>query len=106
MADGRSLSFSAVTILQALASGYRYGFDVMDATGLPSGTVYPSLSRLERSAFIKAHWEDPRIARAQKRPQRRYYEVTPAGAEVLEQALVRYRALTRLSPSPSDETKM
>ncbi len=42
----RSLSFSAVTILQALASGYRYGFDVMDATVLPSGTVYPSLSRL------------------------------------------------------------
>ena len=99
------MSFSAVTILQALASGYRYGFDVMDATGLPSGTVYPSLSRLERSGFIKAHWEDPRIAREQKRPPRRYYDVTPSGAEVLEQALVRYRALTRLSPYPSEEAK-
>ena len=90
----RHLSFSTVTVLQALASGYRYGFDVMDATSLPSGTVYPALSRLERAGFIHAHWEDARIAREEKRPPRRYYEVTPAGAEVLEEVLAQYRSLT------------
>ena len=37
------LSHSAAAILQALANGYQYGFDVMDVTGLPSGTVYPAL---------------------------------------------------------------
>jgi DNA-binding PadR family transcriptional regulator len=90
----RSLSFSTVTVLQALASGFRYGFDVMDATSLPSGTVYPALSRLERSGFIRANWEDARIAQVEKRPPRRYYDVTPAGAEVLEKVLALYRSLT------------
>ena len=90
----RRLSFSTVTVLQALAAGYRYGFDVMDATSLPSGTVYPALSRLERSGFIRAQWEDARIAQGEKRPPRRYYEVTPVGAEVLEEVLAQYRSLT------------
>jgi PadR family transcriptional regulator PadR len=34
-----NLSLSATAILQALAHGYKYGFDIMDVTGLPSGTV-------------------------------------------------------------------
>ena len=34
-------------ILQALDNGYYYGFDIMDVTGLPSGTVYPALRRME-----------------------------------------------------------
>ena len=37
----RRLSITAVSVLQAIASGYQYGFDVIDQTGLPSGTVYP-----------------------------------------------------------------
>lgn len=88
-----------MTVLQALASGYRYGFDVMDATSLPSGTVYPALSRLERSGFIRAQWEDARIAQGEKRPPRRYYEVTPVGAEVLDDALAQYRSLTDVRAS-------
>jgi hypothetical protein len=27
-------------VLQANAGGYRYGFDIIDQTGLPGGTVY------------------------------------------------------------------
>lgn len=89
----RPLSLSTVTVLQALASGYAYGFDVMDATSLPSGTVYPILSRLERAGFIRAHWEEAAAAREEKRPARRYYKVTPTGVEVLEEMIERYRAL-------------
>jgi hypothetical protein len=33
-----ALSYTALFVLQALAQGYRFGFDVMDATRLPSGT--------------------------------------------------------------------
>ena len=47
MSDGH-LSYTAVSILTAVADGVRYGFDIMDRTELPSGTVYPALSRLER----------------------------------------------------------
>ena len=34
-------------VLRAVAAGHRYGFDVMEACALPSGTVYPALRRLE-----------------------------------------------------------
>ena len=37
-------------IIHAVGAGHRYGFDVMDATGLASGIVYPALSRLEDAA--------------------------------------------------------
>src|SRR4026208_1158980 len=46
------LSYSAAVILQALANGYQYGFDIMDITGLPSGTVYPPLRRLQENGFV------------------------------------------------------
>lgn len=90
----RSLSFTAVTVLHAIASGSRHGFDIIDATGLPSGTVYPALGRLERDGLVRSAWEDPTTARDQKRPPRRYYRVTAPGARVLETELARYRALS------------
>ena len=46
------LSFAAAVILQALDNGYKYGFDIMDVTGLPSGTVYPALRRLEDNGYV------------------------------------------------------
>ncbi|MGH9312805.1 MAG: PadR family transcriptional regulator [Vicinamibacterales bacterium] len=89
----RGLSFAAVSVLHAVARGYKYGFDVIDATGLPSGTVYPALSRLERDGYLRSDWEDEQAARADKRPPRRYYRMTAPGVRALEDALKRYRAL-------------
>src|ERR671928_138086 len=43
MSPSTSLSYSAAVVLQAVANEYRYGFDIMDMTGLPSGTVYAVL---------------------------------------------------------------
>lgn len=73
------LSPALLAVLDALAAGSRYGFDVIDATGLPSGTVYPALARLEHEALVSSRWEDHRIAQREKRPPRRYYEVTATG---------------------------
>ena len=50
------LSHSAALILKAISLGYRYGLDVMEATGLPSGTVYPALRRLERDELVESRW--------------------------------------------------
>ena len=49
----RRLSITTLSALHAISNGVRYGFDVIDATGLPSGTVYPALSRLERDGVIR-----------------------------------------------------
>lgn len=92
----RRLSIAAVTVLHAVASGAAYGFDVIDATGLPSGTVYPALARLERDGHVRSDWEDAESAREEKRPRRRYYRVTAPGLRVLGAELARYHALRPL----------
>src|SRR5215218_6747230 len=83
-------------VLVALARGVRHGFDVLDATGLPSGTVYPILRRLEASGLVKSRWEAVQIARDEGRPPRRYYELTGAGAEALHEALQRHPDVRRV----------
>jgi len=88
-----TITYPTALILQALAHGYRHGFDIMDITGLPSGTVYPALRRLERAGAVSSNWEDAEVAQDEQRPTRRYYELTASGVESLEQAVARYRQL-------------
>jgi DNA-binding PadR family transcriptional regulator len=89
----RRLSYAALSVLHAVASGVRYGFDIMDRTDLPSGTVYPALSRLARDGYVKSHWEDLRKAHDDRRPPRRYYRITPHGERALGGALQRFRSM-------------
>lgn len=95
------LSYVALFILQALAQGYRFGFDVMDATGLPSGTIYPALRRLEAQGLVESNWEVDADARRANRPRRRYYQLTKAGRAQLVEADSRYRAVAKLFPRRS-----
>lgn len=89
----RPLSMSAATVLHAISAGVRYGFEIMEATRLPSGTVYPVLSRLERSGLVRGKWERTRVARKEKRPARRYYSITADGTKQLERTLEHFRTL-------------
>jgi PadR family transcriptional regulator PadR len=95
----RPLSFSAASVLRAIADGVRYGFDIMDRTQLPSGTVYPALSRLERDGFVKSHWEDLQKAHGDRRPPRRYYRITTEGDRALRRAIERFQTLQPLRVS-------
>lgn len=96
MADSESrkapLSYNATLVLQALAQGHRYGFDVMRVADLPSGTVYPLLRRLEASGLVRSTWEDENAAHAEGRPARRYYEPTAEGESALAEARARIAA--------------
>jgi PadR family transcriptional regulator PadR len=91
-----SLSYGSAAILHAVASGSRFGFDIMDVTGLTSGTVYPALDRLESSGYLKSTWEDTAAAHADGRPARRYFTLTASGATALRAALAKYKALRPL----------
>src|SRR5215510_9904890 len=84
------LSYTGLFVLQALAQGYRFGFDIMDVTGLPSGTVYPALRRLETLGLVSSDWETSKEARDNARPRRRYYELPPTGRAQLVEAESRY----------------
>ena len=95
-----NLSFGTVSILHAIASGSRFGFDIMAATGLTSGTVYPALDRLEQLGLLRSHWEDESTAHSEGRPARRYFRLTAAGAKALESAIDRFRALRPIRIDP------
>jgi len=98
------LSYTMALILQALESGYRYGFDIMTITGLASGTVYPALRRLEDAGFVVSKWERPGIAQQEQRPLRKYYEVTKAGRPALAEARQRFRLLAQLEPLTTNKS--
>ena len=91
------ISHTSALILQIIDSGRVYGFDIMEATGLPSGTIYPALRRLEKESLVQGSWEDKRNAFNQDRPQRRYYRLTRPGKEMLAGALRRYPLLAQLA---------
>jgi PadR family transcriptional regulator PadR len=96
----RRLSITAVSVLQAIAHGHEYGFDVIDQTGLPSGTVYPALSRLERDGYVRSAWEDEGEAHAEGRPARRYYRLTAPGVKALAEAVAFYHAMLPVMTPP------
>jgi PadR family transcriptional regulator, regulatory protein PadR len=88
-----NMTFPTALVLQALSRGFHYGFDIMDATGLPSGTVYPILRRLDREGLLQSSWEDATEAQKAQRPPRRYYAITSDGERMLGEAVNRYHTL-------------
>ena len=105
MAAEAKLSHTAAMILQAISAGFVYGFSVMEVTGLPSGTVYPAMRRLERDDLIRSQWERQSIADVEQRPPRKYYRLTTAGRSTLEASRKRYPLLERLMPTEEAQSK-
>jgi PadR family transcriptional regulator PadR len=96
MADLPRLSHTSAMMLQAIHAGHIYGYTVMELTGLPSGTVYPALRRMERDQLIRSQWERQSVADAEQRPARKYYKLTRAGEKTLEASRKRYPLLAKL----------
>jgi DNA-binding PadR family transcriptional regulator len=63
-----------------------YGLELVEATGLPPGTIYPIMARLEGAGWVSSRWEeiDPG---AEGRPRRRYYRLTADGITQARAAL-------------------
>jgi PadR family transcriptional regulator, regulatory protein PadR len=63
-----------------------YGFELSQASGLPSGTIYPILRRLEDEGWLVSRWED--ISQQQEgRRRRRYYHLSGDGARAARVAV-------------------
>jgi PadR family transcriptional regulator, regulatory protein PadR len=81
----------------------RYGYDLIKAAGLSSGTLYPMLSRLERDKLVASGWEIPR--HQGERP-RKYYRLTGEGIRVARLELAyasprrRRAAVVSVRPAP------
>jgi DNA-binding PadR family transcriptional regulator len=94
----KPLSFTLGAVLLAIAGGARHGFDIMGAAGLPSGTVYPALARLEERGYVRSRWETPASAQKARRPARRYYALTTAGRDALAVTVRHYQTLGNRVP--------
>ena len=62
---------------------WRHGYDLMKATGLLSGTLYPLLMRMSDQGLVEAEWREP----AQPgRPPRHAYRLTVSGLALARSA--------------------
>ena len=70
-------------VLEVLRDGFKddlWGLRICHLTELPSGTVYPLLTRLEDLGWVETRWED--VGEGAERstgPRRRFYRLTPDG---------------------------
>jgi len=99
MAKDSRLTHITALILQAIDSGFVYGFSIMEMTGLPSGTIYPAMRRMEENQLIRSRWERQAIADREQRPPRKYYQLTISGKAALEVSRKRYPLIERLVPT-------
>lgn len=90
------LTHATALVLRAIATGHVHGFRIMEITGLPSGTVYPVLRRLELHGCLASSWEDEVCATQEGRPRRRLYRLTRHGADLAVQAAERLGESGRL----------
>lgn len=82
MVRDRKLSqHSKIVLAEMLRGGaeWFYGYDLIQQTGVRSGTLYPMLIRLERRGYLEAIWLDPAEP---GRPPRHAYRLTQAGREL------------------------
>lgn len=79
-----------VAVLRALLAAPiegLYGLQIAQAVHLPTGTIFPTLGRLEHAGWITGTWEDREQAAAQGRRRRRYYQLTGPGRRAANEQL-------------------
>ena len=89
MGAGPRMTMATLRVLRVLLedpTAKRYGLEVCKAAGLPSGSVYPLLMRLEQAEWLASEWEDVDPVAA-GRPRRRLYRLTAKGADAGRRAL-------------------
>jgi DNA-binding PadR family transcriptional regulator len=95
------MTVAVATVLRAFLenpSQPRYGYDLMQVTGYPSGKLYPILARLQAAGWLVKESEDIDPSEA-GRPPRRMYQLSPDG---LQAARIELAALSaRLQPPPA-----
>jgi len=75
------LSHSGLRVLKACldrGGSDLYGYEIMQLTGLASGTLYPLLNRFESEGWLTSSWERA-SPQHEGRPRRRHYRITGLG---------------------------
>jgi PadR family transcriptional regulator PadR len=103
MARNRPPSPQMRLLLAALADQagqWRHGYDLMKATGLQSGTLYPLLMRMGDAGLVSAQWVAPTQP---GRPARHAYRLTGAGLALAAQLEPDAHALQQSAPQSAQQ---
>lgn len=79
---------TSLIVLQMLQERDMYGYELVKELDKRSdhhlqvkeGTLYPALHKLENQEYIECYWQEQ-----EKGPARKYYRITDAGKEMLEE---------------------
>jgi DNA-binding PadR family transcriptional regulator len=81
-------SRQTLTVLEALLvhpSDWHHGYAIARQTGIPSGTLYPILMRLEKLKWLETRWE---ATAPQGRPPRHLYRLSANGRQWAREELL------------------
>ena len=91
------ITLPVARVLAAFVAGPdddHYGLQLLRATGLASGTLYPILARLTDAGWLEKRWEEV-DAVAAGRPARAYYRIAPQALPQARQCLAELHEQTR-----------
>lgn len=77
-------ALQVLSALQARSEVWRHGYDLMNETGVKSGTLYPLLMRLADDGLLESEWRPP-VPPA--RAPRHVYRLTQAGQAFARSAI-------------------
>jgi DNA-binding PadR family transcriptional regulator len=95
------ITLQTLQVLQVLLDApadEHYGLKISETSGLPTGSIYPILTRLETAGWVSSAWEDIDES-AEGRRRRRYYQLTDEGAQKARSEIEKTHK--RFSPIPS-----
>jgi PadR family transcriptional regulator PadR len=96
------MTLATVRLLQVFLAdpqAKRWGYELLNQSGVKRSTLYPVLTRLEDEGWIEGEWEaiDEEMA---GRPARRYYRLTAEGQRCASEAITQALTLpTSLRPA-------
>ncbi len=85
---------TSLILLHLLAEKDMYGYELVkemekrsDYTmQIKEGTLYPALHKLEKQKYMESFWKE-----SEKGPARKYYRITEAGVQILEQKITEWK---------------
>lgn len=90
MTTSRKASPQTLALIAALLEQprqWRHGYDLAQATGLKSGTLYPILMRLSDRGLLESEWQE---SAERGRPPRHIYRLTGSGLAYAKDQIARF----------------
>jgi len=87
--DRPKISYQGLRVLGAFIeapSKEIWGAELIEKTGLSSGTLYPLLLRFEKYELLESRWEKDKPTEL-GRPRRRLYRITTLGRQLATRAI-------------------